>query len=125
MSDHTHVNVVEDQEPVLLGIVNESWRFAALFERVIAPMDQVESRRYRSRLAYFRERLQQELAAAGMHVAELEPGASYNPGMATTPINIDDFDEGDDLVIDQVIEPTIMGPDGIKRMGSVTLRKVS
>ena len=125
MSSHIHSHLTEDLEPVVISIVSEAWRFAATFERLIGQVSATDARRYHARLAYFRDRIQQELGAAGLHVADMAPGVAYEPGMAATPINLDDFNDGDELVIDQVIEPTIMGAEGIRRMGTVTLRKVN
>jgi hypothetical protein len=51
-------------------------------------------------------------------------GAPFDPGMAATPINIDEFKPHDVLVVDQMLEPIIMGPEGIVMTGTVTLRKV-
>ena len=48
----------------------------------------------------------------------------YDPGMAVTPLNIDEFDSSDRLVVDQMLDPIIMGRNGIMKMGTVTLRKV-
>lgn len=37
----------------------------------------------------------------------------FNPGMAATPLNIEDFNSEDTLIIDQMLEPIIMGKDGL------------
>lgn len=43
--------------------------------------------------------------------------------MAVTPLNIEDFAPDDLLIIEQMIEPIIMGPEGVLRTGTVILRK--
>ncbi len=58
-----------------------------------------------------------------MRIVNIE-GHPFDPGMAATPLNIEEFGSEDALVVDQMIEPIIMGPDGVARTGTVTLRKV-
>ena len=50
-------------------------------------------------------------------------GQLYEPGMAVTALNVDEFDEADELIVDQMSEPIIMGQNGLKRMGTVLLRR--
>ena len=38
--------------------------------------------------------------------------------------NIDEFDVKDALMVDQMLEPIIMGKEGLVKSGTVTLRKV-
>jgi hypothetical protein len=45
--------------------------------------------------------------------------------MAATPLNIEEFDANDALMVDQMIEPIIMGKEGLIKTGTVTLRKVT
>jgi hypothetical protein len=44
--------------------------------------------------------------------------------MAATPLNIEEFDTNDALMVDQMLEPIIMGKDGLVKAGTVILRKV-
>ena len=48
----------------------------------------------------------------------------FDPGMAVSVINMEDFEAQDLLIVDQMIEPIIMGADGLKRPGTVTVRRV-
>ena len=52
-------------------------------------------------------------------------GQSYDPGMAVSALNIADFGPDDVLIIDQTVEPIVMGPDGLVRGGTVMLAKAS
>ena len=58
-----------------------------------------------------------------MRIVNVESHA-FDPGIAATPLNIEEFGSEDVLVVDQMLEPIIMGPDGVVRTGTVTLRKV-
>ena len=107
----------------LLDIAVESWRFGRLFDRLLTKLDAGEQGRYRGQLRWFERKLEESLNVAGMRVVNVE-GHPFDPGMAATPLNIDEFDAQDALVVDQMLEPIIMGPEGLVRTGTVTLRKV-
>lgn len=102
----------------------ESWRFAKVIERLLATLDAGEQRRYSNQFRWFMKKVEEALTEANLHLVDLK-NHPFDPGMAATPLNIDEFDENDTLVVDQVIEPTIMGSNGIVRTGTVILRKVS
>ena len=58
-----------------------------------------------------------------MRIVNVE-GHAFDSGMAATPLNIDEFDAKDALMVDQMLEPIIMGKEGLVKTGTVTLRKV-
>lgn len=51
----------------------------------------------------------------------------YQPELPVTPLNIDDFEVGDKLEIDDMVEPVIKEKDSanVIRMGKVMLRKAN
>ena len=51
-------------------------------------------------------------------------GQAYDPGVAASALNIGDFGAEDVLVVEQMIEPIIMGSEGLVRRGTVMLKKV-
>lgn len=124
------MNMVEEmQEPnvelteILLNIVVESWRFGRLFDRLLSKLDAGEQERYRSQFRWFQRKLEESMNVVNMRIVNIE-GHPFDPGMAATPLNIEEFDAQDTLVVDQMLEPIIMGPEGLIRTGIVTLRKV-
>lgn len=108
----------------LLEIAVESWRFGRLFDRVLSKLDAGEQGRYRSQFRWFQRKVEESLDVAGMRVVNVE-GHPFDPGVAATAVNIDEFEAQDVLVVDQMLEPIIMGPQGVVRTGTVTLRKVT
>ena len=108
----------------LQNIAVESWRFVRLVNKLLTQLDAGERGRYQNQVRFFLKKLEGNLASAGLKVVNLE-GNPFDPGMAATAINIQDFEEGDELVVDQMIEPVIMGPDGLLHSGTVVLRKVN
>lgn len=107
----------------LLDVAVESWRFGKLFDRLLLKLDAGEQDRYRGQFRWFQKRLEGSLTDAGMWIVNVE-GSSFDPGMAATPLNIEEFGSEDALVVDQMLEPIIMGSDGVVRTGTVTLRKM-
>lgn len=107
----------------ILDISLESWRFGKLFDRLLTKLDAGEQSRYRGQFRWFQKKLEVSLSIAQLQIINVE-GHPYDTGMAATPLNIDEFDPKDTLVVDQMLEPIIMGPDGIVKTGTVTLRKV-
>lgn len=102
----------------------ESWRFGKLFHRVLEKLDPTEATRYASQLRYFQKRLDDSLQLAGLWVVSLD-GQQYDPGMAASPLNMEDFGPDDTLVVEQMVEPVLMGPDGVVKPGTVLLKRVS
>lgn len=109
-------------EQLLMDTAVESWRFARLFGRLVSRLEPVESTRYINQFRYFSKRLEEHLERAGMRIVNLE-GLPYDTGAAATALNVADFSPEDVLVVDQMLEPIIMGTEGLLRPGTVTLRK--
>lgn len=104
----------------LIDISIEAWRFGKLFERLLSKLDAGEQGRYRGQFRWFQKKLDESLDAAQLKLVNVE-GQLYDAGMAATPLNIDEFESDDTLMVDQMIEPIIMGPEGIIKTGTVTL----
>lgn len=111
-----------DYESLLIDMAVESWRLSRLFLRVAAKLDAGESARYVNQLRFFQRQVEENLRTAGLSLVNVE-GQEYDPGMAASALNVGDFEAGDRLVIDQMVEPIIMSDTGIRRTGTITLRK--
>lgn len=110
-------------EASLIDIAVESWKFSRVFSRALSKLDAGEAGRYVSQVRYFQKRLEQGLESAGLKLVNLE-GQLFDVGLAASPLNAEDFGPDDQLMVDQMVEPVIMGPDGLKKQGTVMLRKV-
>jgi hypothetical protein len=117
-------NEREQLERSLIDMAVESWRFARLFGRLVSKLDAGEGSRYVNQLRYFQKKLEDSLEASGMKIVNVE-GQPFDPGIAASAINIGDFGPDDVLLVDQMIEPIIMGAEGLRKQGTVMLRKVS
>ncbi len=119
-------NRFEQLERSMIEIAVESWRFSKLFARVVNKLDAGEANRnrYINQLRYYQKKLEESLEVAGLKIANVE-GHPFDPGIAASALNIGDFEPDDTLVIDQMVEPIIMGLGGLKKQGTVMLRKVN
>ncbi len=106
----------------MVDIAIESWRFSRLFSRLVEKLDAGESSRYVNQYRYYLKRLEENLKQTGLRIVNLE-GQQYDPGMAATALNAEDFDAEDLLIVEQMVEPVIMGPEGIIKPGTVMLKK--
>ena len=123
MSEEAEKSDVKVLTKSLLDVAVESWRFGRLFDRLLLKLDAGEQGRYRGQFRWFQRKLEDSLTDAGMRIVNVE-GHAFDPGIAATPLNIEEFSSEDALVVDQMLEPIIMGRDGLVRTGTVTLRKV-
>ena len=114
---------MEAQKTALMNSAIESWRFSKVFERMLGQLDAGNTRRYTSQLRFFVKRTEQTLEDMGIRVINVE-GLPYDPGMAATPVNIDDFEVDDALEVNLMLEPILMEGTVLVKTGKVTLRRI-
>ena len=114
---------IEELTNTLLEVAAETWRYRRLLDRILQKLDAGEQGKYRGQIRGIHKKIEDSLASSGMRIVNVE-GHLFDPGMAAKSLNIEEFDPGDKLVVDQMIEPIIMGLEGVVRTGTVTLRKV-
>ena len=107
----------------LISIGSELQRFEKVFLHAINKLDADEQNKYISQFNWFSRRVDKALVAAGLTIVNLE-GEIYDPCMAVTPVNIDEFDPTDQLYVTQMIEPVIMSNGSILRTGTVLLGRI-
>ena len=110
-------------ESTLLSMGIESWRFSKVFNRLLHKVDAGEQGRYLGQMRWFIKKIEESLAESGLKLVNVE-GQQFDPGMAVTPLNIEEFEPDDVLVVEQMLEPIIMGEQGLIKTGTVTLRKI-
>ena len=111
-------------EASLIDVAVESWRFSRLFAKVVSKLDAGEAVRYANQVRYFQKRVDESLEAAQLKLVNVE-GQPFDPGIAASAMNLGDFEPDEALFVDLMVEPIVMGPDGLKRQGTVMLRKAS
>ena len=107
----------------VIEIAVEHYRFKNTFMKAISKLDFDEQSKYMSQFAWFSKKVTKAVEDAGLRIISLE-GQAYDPGMAVTPLNIDDFEVEDELKIVQMIEPIIMQEDTVLKTGTVLLGRI-
>jgi hypothetical protein len=122
--EHNQTTITSDvmRDAVIIMAV-ESWRLGRVFDRLLLKLDAGEKKRYENQFRWFIKKVEEALEKADLEIVNVE-GHPFDPGMAATPLNIEGFDAQDALMVDQMLEPIIMGKEGLVRTGTVTLRKV-
>lgn len=104
----------------LISIASELFRFRGVFERAISKLEMDEQNKYLSQYKWFSKKVYKALEEANLRLLSVE-GQLYDPGMAVTPLNIDDFEADDVLYVEQTMEPIIMEGDTVIKTGTVLL----
>ncbi len=107
----------------VVNMAIESWRFGKVFNRLLTKLDAGEQNRYKNQFRWFIKKVEEAMEKAELRIVNVE-GHPFDPGMAATPINIEEFDVKDTLCVDQMLEPIIMDKEGLVQTGTVTLKKV-
>jgi hypothetical protein len=110
-------------EASLIELLIEGWRFSRLFTRVLQKLDAGEAGRFLTQGRFFERKMIEISESSGLKLVNVE-GQEFDPGIAAVPLNIDDFNPEDRLIIDQMLEPIIMGPDGVRKSGTVMLKRI-
>lgn len=123
MDDIRDVSGESPERKALIDVAIEGWRFARVFGRLLSKLDAGEAPRYANQARYFLKKIDDGLDGFGLRIVSLE-GQLFDPGMAVSALNLADFGPDDVLVVDQMVEPVVMGPDGLVRGGTAMLAKV-
>ena len=123
VEEKSSVKSIEDHKEAIINLATESWRFAKVFERGITQLNAARAKRHTSQLQLFLKKTEESLEDVGLRIVNVE-GQPYDPGMAATPLNIEDFEPDDHLVVNQMLEPIIMDGGSLAQTGTVTLRRV-
>lgn len=115
------MNDKRDAEERLIDLAIEGWRLGRLFQKSISTTDLKAAQRQSNQIRYFGRKVEEILAESGLSLVSLE-GQPYDGGMAATPLNAADFDENENLTVDVMMEPIVMGSDGVRRTGTMMLR---
>jgi hypothetical protein len=109
-------------ERSLIEIAVETWRFSRLFARVVSKLDAGDQGRYANQLRYFQKKVEEHLDTAGFKLVSVE-GHAFDAGVAAAAVNIADFGPDEQLLVEQMVEPIVMGAEGLRRPGTVVVRK--
>lgn len=107
----------------IIEIMGEAYRFKRVFVKAISKLATEDQNKYTSQFAWFTKRVDKAAQNAGLSIVDLS-GQVFDPGMAVTALNMDDFAPDDELYIMQMMEPIIMKDDKVQKTGTVLLGRV-
>ena len=123
MDSEQIIRTPEVMRNAIISLAVESWLFCRVFDRLMQKLDAGEQNRYRNQYHWFLKKVEEALEQAELRIVNIE-GHPFDPGLAATALNLEDFGADDVLIVDQMLEPIIMGKDELVRTGTVILRKV-
>ena len=107
----------------MIEIAVEHYRLKKTFMKAISKLDFTEQNKYMSQFSWFSKKVVKALDDIGLKIINVD-GQLYDPGMAVTPLNIEDFEADDILYVEQTVEPIIMQDNTIIKTGTVILGRV-
>ena len=108
---------------VMLSLIVESWRFSQVMQKAIQELPENRRGRYNSRLEWYIKKLKDALEALSCHIEDYT-GRKHETGMPLTLLNLDEFQEDDEIIVEAMIEPVIIGNDGtVVKTGTAMGRK--
>lgn len=120
MEQRDHIQKLQDS---LVAIAAETFRFQHVYSKVLSKLDIDEQAKYSSQFTWFTKKVTKALDEAGLRIVDVN-GQLYDPGMAVTPLNIEDFETEDILFVVQTMEPIIMQDNAVIKTGTVILGRV-
>lgn len=122
MPNDTSCTYSDNKTQALVNLAVEAWRFSRVFKRMLKKLDEADAARQASQLRWFVKKIEESLSELRLEFVDLE-GHVFDPGVAAIPLNIQEFDSNDKLIIDQMLEPIITGEQGLVKTGTIILRK--
>lgn len=116
---------IEDRTKQIVGLIIEEYRFMKSYMSLTNKLLSDEGQKYKSVYNYHMNKIAEIMRECNMKIVDIE-GKKYDDGLSITPLNIEDFQKDDELLISQVIEPLIISTlDGsIVNSGTVMLEKI-
>ena len=111
----------EHFKKAIIDMALESWRFSNVFKSAMSKLSGEDYDRYQGRYSWFRRGFEEIAESVGVKIVEINPGESYDTGIAATPLNIGDFEADEALLIEKMIEPIIMYEGSVIKAGTVML----
>lgn len=113
---------IEEHKDAIIKLATESWYFTTVYQRMLTNVDVSQHRKYTSQLRWFVRKMEEALEESGLRIVNVED-QSYDPSMAVSPVNLEDFHADVPLVVNQMLEPIIMDGTTLVKMGKVTLKE--
>ncbi|MDR2526580.1 MAG: hypothetical protein LBC92_01760 [Rickettsiales bacterium] len=100
----------------------ETWKLNSLFDSLLGEISEEKRNRYKNKWLWFRKQFEEFCNANGFDLID-KTNEVYDHRLPVVAINIADFQNDDNLVIEQMIEPIIMSNGKIENSGKAVLRR--
>lgn len=101
----------------------EEYRFMRTYDSAVNKLFPEEQKRYASAYTYHKSKVRELLEKFNLKAISFN-GQDYDEGLPVTPLNADEFEAADRLVVEQTFEPAIITSEGnIIRQGTVSLAR--
>ena len=116
--------MVEDTKMInnFAKLASDYWRLLRSYKKLIEESSPENYNRLKSNFRYAELRLTSTLNEYNIKIISYE-GKPYTPHLAVSVLNGDEFNDIDGLIINQMIEPTVMMDERIIKMGKAILSK--
>lgn len=115
---------VEENVDVIVEFIVEEYRFLKSYVSLMGKLMKDELPKYTSVYNFHINKINEIMEKKNLRIVDLV-GKSYDDGLSVNPLNLEDFDKNDNLIIEQVLEPLIVSvTDGkIIKSGTVMLTR--
>lgn len=116
--------VPDPARAAVLLLATEWWKSTRRLLRLTLEAAPGRMERERAQATYAGRRIAAALAALGLRLADHD-GQPYSPGMPAEPVNPEDFETEEGLVVADTLEPTVLLEGRILVRGKVVLRRAT
>lgn len=115
---------VEENVDVIVEFIVEEYRFLKSYVSLMGKLMKDELPKYTSVYNFHINKINEIMEKKNLRIVDLV-GKLYDDGLSVNPLNLEDFDKNDNLIIEQVLEPLIVSvTDGkIIKRGTVMLTR--
>lgn len=105
-------------EATIAGLCVEFWKLVRASSKTVPLLAETEARRFEAQVRFSERQLAALMVTLGMRIVEFD-GELYEPGLAATADNADEFDEGTDLAVSRTLEPAVVRDMRVLKRGRV------
>jgi hypothetical protein len=109
-----------NNDAIIADLLVEEYRFMRSYLSITDRLFDDEKKRYKSTYEFHKKKLAEITKELNLNLVTFD-GKDYDVGLPVTPLNTDEFEQSDKLIIEQTIEPTIINNAGVVRLGTVIL----
>ena len=115
---------MEENVDVIVEFIVEEYRFLKSYVSLMGKLMKDKLPKYTSVYNFHINKFNEIMEKKNLRIVDLV-GKLYDDGLSVNPLNLEDFDKNDNLIIEQVLEPLIVSvTDGkIIKSGTVMLTR--